>query len=204
MSERSLYTPKASQNCNEIYKIIKDFIAEHNYSPTTRDIVKRTNLKSVSSVHSYIKELENRGLIIRENSKSRSIRLANTPETITLPVVGVVAAGEPILAEENILDNVKLPTDLAGSGTFILRVEGDSMKNAGILSGDKVVVKQQSTCDNGEIAVCLIDDSVTIKRFYAENGHYRLQPENDSYKPIIVDEISIIGKVIGLYRNLSN
>ncbi|MDO5329524.1 MAG: transcriptional repressor LexA [Coriobacteriia bacterium] len=204
MGKTSLKTPKASANCKEIYSIIKDFINEHNYSPTTRDIVKRTKLKSVSSVHSYIKELERRGLIYREDNKSRSISLVNNPKSVTLPVVGAIAAGSPIIAEENIIDNVKLPAELAGQGTFVLRVEGNSMIDAGILDGDNIIVRQQTNIENGDIAVCLIEDSATVKRFFKENGKYRLHPENSTLDDIIVDECQICGKVIGLYRNLSN
>ena len=203
--KQTLYTAKATANCQEILQIIKDFIADHDYSPTARDIMKRTKLKSVSSVHAYIIELENKGLITRENNKSRSIKLsgsAGTSPRVDLPVVGDVAAGSPILAEQNISENVTLPADLAGRGNFILKVRGNSMIDAGIYDGDKVIVRQQKTIKNGEIAVVLLGDEATVKRFYKEKDHFRLQPENKRMKPIIVDECELCGKVIGLYRSI--
>lgn len=202
---KTLYTAKATANCQEILQIIKDFIADHDYSPTARDIMKRTKLKSVSSVHAYIIELENKGLITRENNKSRSIKLsgaAGTSPKVDLPIVGEVAAGFPILAEENITENVTLPADLAGRGNFILTVRGNSMIDAGIFDGDKVIVRQQKTIKNGEIAVVLMGNEATVKRFYKEKGHFRLQPENKRMKAMIVDECELCGKVIGLYRNI--
>lgn len=202
---KTLYTAKATANCEEILQIIKDFIAEHDYSPTARDIMKRTKLKSVSSVHAYIIELENKGLITREDNKSRSIKLsgsAGSSPKVELPVVGQVAAGSPILAEENIEENVTLPVDLAGRGNFILKVRGNSMIDAGIYDGDKVIVRSQKTIKNGEIAVVLLGDEATVKRFYKEKNHYRLQPENKRMKAIIVDECELCGKVIGLYRSI--
>ena len=203
--KQTLYTAKATANCQEILQIIKDFIADHEYSPTARDIMKRTKLKSVSSVHAYIIELENKGLITREDNKSRSIKLsgsAGTSPRVDLPVVGDVAAGTPILAEQNISENVTLPADLAGRGNFILKVRGNSMIDAGIYDGDKVIVRQQKTIKNGEIAVVLLGDEATVKRFYKEKDHFRLQPENKRMKPIIVDECELCGKVIGLYRSI--
>ena len=203
--KQTLYTAKATANCQEILQIIKDFIADHDYSPTARDIMKRTKLKSVSSVHAYIIELENKGLITRENNKSRSIKLsgsAGTSPRVDLPVVGDVAAGSPILAEQNISENVTLPADLAGRGNFVLKVRGNSMIDAGIYDGDKVIVRQQKTIKNGEIAVVLLGDEATVKRFYKEKDHFRLQPENKRMKPIIVDECELCGKVIGLYRSI--
>lgn len=202
---KTLYTAKATANCQEILQIIKDFITDHNYSPTARDIMKRTKLKSVSSVHAYIVELENKGLITRENNKSRSIKLSGCAATsphIDLPVIGEVAAGSPILAEENISENVTLPSDLAGKGNFILKIRGNSMIDAGIFDGDHVIVRQQKTIKNGEIAVVLLDDEATVKRFYKEKDHYRLQPENKRMKPIIVDKCELCGRVIGLYRSI--
>ena len=202
---KTLYTAKATANCQEILQIIKDFIADHDYSPTARDIMKRTKLKSVSSVHAYIIELENKGLITREDNKSRSIKLsgnAGTSPRVDLPVIGEVAAGSPILADQNITENVTLPADLAGKGTFILKVRGNSMIDAGIFDGDKVIVRQQKTIKNGEIAVVLLGDEATVKRFYKEKNHYRLQPENKKMKAIITDECELCGKVIGLYRSI--
>ena len=202
---KTLYTAKATANCQEILQIIKDFIADHDYSPTARDIMKRTKLKSVSSVHAYIIELENKGLITREDNKSRSIKLsgsAGVSPKVELPVIGTVAAGSPILAEENIEENVALPADLAGRGNFILKVRGNSMIDAGIYDGDKVIVRQQKTIKNGEIAVVLLGDEATVKRFYKEKNHFKLVPENKRMKPMIVDECELCGKVIGLYRNI--
>lgn len=203
--KKTLYTAKATANCQEILQIIKDFIAEYDYSPTARDIMKRTKLKSVSSVHAYILELENKGLITRENNKSRSIKLsgsAGISPKVDLPVVGEVAAGTPILAEQNITENVSLPADLAGRGTFVLKVRGNSMIDAGIYDGDHVIVRSQKTIKNGEIAVVLLNDEATVKRFYKEKTHYKLQPENKRMKAIITDECQLCGKVIGLYRSI--
>lgn len=203
--KKTLYTAKATANCQEILQIIKDFIAEYDYSPTARDIMKRTKLKSVSSVHAYILELENKGLITRENNKSRSIKLSGSAATspkVELPVIGEVAAGSPILAEENITENVPLPADLAGRGNFILKVRGNSMIDAGIFNGDSVIVRSQKTIKNGEIAVVLVNDEATIKRFYKEKSHIRLQPENKKMKPIITTNCKLCGKVIGLYRSI--
>ena len=199
-------TTKAQSNCRAILQIIKDFIAEYDYSPTARDIVKRSSLKSVSSVHGYILELERQGLIKREGNKSRSIKLsgsAATSSSVSLPVIGEVAAGLPITAEENIIDNVPLPADLAGRGSFVLRVRGNSMIDVGIFDGDCVIVREAKEVANGEIAVVLLGDEATVKRFYKEKGHIRLQPENRRMDPIEVKECTVCGKVIGLYRSIS-
>lgn len=205
MAKKRLSTPKAAKNCEKILQIIRDFIKKEGYSPTARDIMRKSKLKSVSSVHAYIVELEKQGYITKANNKSRSIQLSGKyaePSRIDLPLIGKVAAGSPILAEENIVENLSLPKDLAQKGSFVLKVEGNSMINAGIYDGDKVVVKQQKTVENGEIAVVMIDDEATIKRFYKDKTKIRLHPENNRMKDIIVDDCQVCGKVIGLYRSL--
>lgn len=205
MTNKKLSTPKATKNCERILAIIRDFIENEGYSPTARDIMKRSKLKSVSSVHAYICELENQGLITKANNKSRSIKLAGKyaePSRKDLPLVGKVAAGSPILAEENISENLSLPEDLAKNGSFVLEVKGNSMIDAGIYNGDKIIVKQQNVADNGDIVVALIDDEATVKRFYKEKTNIRLHPENKRMKDIIVPNCDICGKVIGLYRSL--
>ncbi|MBQ9765814.1 MAG: transcriptional repressor LexA [Lachnospiraceae bacterium] len=191
----------------EILEFIKDEIMKKGYPPTVRDICAAVNLKSTSSVHSHLETLDKNGYIRRDPTKPRAIEILdenfyNTRcEVATVPVVGRVAAGEPILAVENVDTYFPLPTDmLSNRETFILVVKGESMINMGIFDGDYLVVEQCNTANNGDVVVALVDDSATVKRFYKENGHYRLQPENDYMEPIIVDHVEILGKVTGLYR----
>lgn len=196
-------TPKQQ----EILDYIKDEILKKGYPPTVREICETVNLKSTSSVHAHLETLEKNGHIRRDPTKPRAIEICDDSfqmvrtEMISIPVVGNVAAGQPILAEENIEDYFPVPADIVPKGeSFILNVRGESMINAGILNGDKVFVNSGSAANNGDIVVALIDDSATVKTFYKENGRIRLQPENDTMDPIIVDSCQILGKVYGVLR----
>ena len=200
-----------------IYDFIKSYSDEHGYPPSVREIGTAVGLASPSTVHMHLKVLEEQGLIKRDSKKPRTIEvMGKQPSSnesiatvtqdldanvIKLPLVGRVAAGTPILAEQNIEDTLALPTSIVGdASSFILRVRGESMINAGIFDGDYIVVKEQQDAHDGEIVVALIDDSATVKTFYKENGYYRLQPENDTMDPIIVDHVEILGKVFGVFR----
>ena len=191
----------------EILEYIKESILKRGYPPAVREICQAVHLKSTSSVHSHLAALEEKGYIRRDPTKPRTIEILddtfnfNRREMVNIPVVGTVAAGEPLLAQEHIEDYFPFPAEiLPNAETFMLHVRGESMVNAGILPGDQLIVEQRSTAENGEIVVALLDDSATVKRFYKEKGHYRLQPENDVMEPIITDHVEILGKVIGLIR----
>lgn len=191
----------------EILDYIKQEILDRGYPPAVREICKAVNLKSTSSVHSHLETLEKNGYIKRDATKPRAIEICDDnfqmlrTETTSLPIVGRVAAGQPILAEQNIESYFPVPSENVPSGeSYVLKVHGTSMINAGILDGDYIFVNSCSTAENGEIVVALIDDSATVKRFYKEKGHIRLQPENDEMEPIIVDRCIILGKVFGVYR----
>ena len=191
----------------EILEYIKDTILKKGYPPAVREICQAVHLKSTSSVHSHLAALEEKGYIRRDPTKPRTIEILddtfnfNRREMVNIPVIGTVAAGEPILAQGHIEDYFPFPAEaLPNAETFMLHVKGESMINAGILPGDQLIVEQRSTAENGEIVVALLDDSATVKRFYKEKGHYRLQPENDAMDPIITDHVEILGKVIGLIR----
>lgn len=199
---------KISPKQAEILEYIKNEIINRGFPPTVRDICDAVNLKSTSSVHSHLETLERNGYIRRDPTKPRAIEIVDDNfnlarrELVNVPVVGRVAAGEPILAAENVENYFPIPAEfMPNSQTFMLNVKGESMVNAGILDGDQILVQQQSTAENGEIVVALIDDSATVKTFYKEDGYYRLQPENDAMEPIIVQgELQILGKVIGVFR----
>lgn len=199
---------RISDKQQEILDYIKEEIMAHGYPPSVREICRAVGLKSTSSVHSHLETLEKNGYIKRDPTKPRTIEIMDETfynvqrrELANVPVIGRVAAGMPLLAEENITDYVPIPVEfLPNEETFILVVKGESMIKAGIYDGDKIIVKRQSTADNGNIVVALVDDSATVKRFYKEKGHYRLQPENDAMEPIIVDNVEVLGKVIGLFR----
>ena len=191
----------------EILEFIKACILKKGYPPTVREICEKVQLKSTSSVHSHLESLEKNGYIRRDPTKPRAIEILDESfnmlrrEMVNVPVVGTVAAGQPILAEQNIDNYFPIPAELLpNSETFMLKVRGNSMIDVGIYDGDRVIVEQTSVAENGEIVVALIDDSATVKRFFKENGHYRLQPENATMDPIIVDKVQILGKVIGLLR----
>lgn len=191
----------------EILEYIKSQILNKGYPPSVRDICEAVNLKSTSSVHAHLETLEKNGYIRRDPTKPRAIEIIDDNfnltrrEVVNVPLIGQVAAGQPILAVENITNYFPIPAEfLNNSETFMLNVKGDSMINMGIYDGDMIIVRRQQTADNGEVIVALVDDSATVKRFYKEDGHYRLQPENDFMDPIIVDNVEIVGKVIGLIR----
>ena len=194
---------------------IEKHIREKGFGPTVREVCQDLGLSSPSTVHVHLKALEEKGFIKRDPLKSRSISLTYQPEgepniiaadfgrVIDVPLVGNVAVGTPILAEENITDTIALPTDIVGDApSFALSVRGDSMIEAGINDGDYVVVKEQPTADNGEIVVAIIGDGATVKRFYKEKGRIRLQPENSSMEPIFVNECLIAGKVVAVFRRI--
>ncbi len=193
-------------------KVFYDYIAEaihvQGYPPSVRDIQQALDIKSTSTVHAYLQRLEEKGYIRKSDRKSRSLRVSDpTPATrdvAHVPVVGTVAAGIPILAAENIEDYVDVPLthrSLKSSDLFALRVKGESMIGVGIMNGDIIVVKKENVARNGEIVVALVGDEATVKTYYKENGHFRLQPENPTMEPIIVeDELLILGKVISVHR----
>ena len=192
-------------------KMILDFLKKETlmkgYPPSVREICEAVGLKSTSTVHGHLERLEKKGLIRRDPTKPRAIEIVDDDfqlarrEMVNVPILGRVAAGTPILAEENIEDYFPIPVNYApNTNAFMLRVKGNSMINAGIFENDLVLVQQQKTARNGEIVVALIDDSATVKTFFRESDHIRLQPENDTMKPIIVPEADILGKVVGLYR----
>lgn len=198
---------KISAKQQEILDFIKDVILKKGYPPTVREICETVNLKSTSSVHAHLESLEKYGFIRRDPTKPRAIEICDDSfqivrrEMVSLPIVGNVAAGQPILAEENIEEYFPVPAEMVPGGeSFILKVRGDSMINAGIFNGDQIFVNCCDTAKNGDIVVALIDDSATVKTYYKENNHIRLQPENDSMEPIIVDDCKIMGKVFGVYR----
>ena len=198
---------KISAKQQEILDYIKDEILKRGYPPTVREICETVNLKSTSSVHSHLETLEKNGYIRRDPTKPRAIEICDDSfqmvrtEMVSIPVIGNVAAGQPIFAEENIQDYYPVPAEDVPKGeSFILKVRGESMINAGIFSGDRIFVNSCNTANNGDIVVALIDDSATVKTFYRENGHIRLQPENDTMEPIIVNDCQIVGKVFGVLR----
>lgn len=198
---------KISSKQQEILDYIKDEILKRGYPPAVREICEAVHLKSTSSVHAHLETLEKNGYIRRDPTKPRAIEICDDnfqmvrTEMVSIPVVGRVAAGAPILAEENIESYFPIPADMVPRGeSFMLKVKGDSMINAGIFSGDQIFVNACNTASNGDMVVALIDDSATVKTFYKEEGHIRLQPENDEMDPIIVEDCQIIGKVYGVLR----
>ena len=200
---------KISAKQEEILEYIKSQILERGFPPSVRDICEAVHLKSTSSVHSHLETLEKNGYIRRDPTKPRAIEILDDDfnltrrEVVNVPIIGHVAAGEPILATENIENYFPIPVEyMPNEETFMLKVKGESMINAGIFNGDNVLVKKQPNAENGDIVVALVDDSATVKTFYKEDGYYRLQPENDTMDPIIVKECSILGKVFGVFRFL--
>ena len=191
----------------EILEFIKEEILEKGYPPTVREICETVGVRSTSSVHSHLNTLEKNGFIRRDPTKPRAIEICDDSfqmvrtEMVSMPIVGRVAAGEPILAQQNIEEYFPVPAEvLPGGESFMLRVHGESMINAGILDGDLIMVNCVNTARNGDMVVALVDDSATVKTFYKENGHIRLQPENDTMDPIIVPDCTILGKVFGVFR----
>ncbi len=200
---------KISSKQKEILEFMKNEILSKGYPPAVREICEAVNLKSTSSVHSHLETLEKNGYIRRDPAKPRAIEIVDDNfnltrrEIVNVPIVGTVTAGQPILAVENIESYFPIPMDyMPNQETFMLKVKGESMVNAGIFDGDTILVQKQSHAKNGDFVVALIEDSVTVKTFYKEKDYYRLQPENDYMDPIIVSEVDIIGKVIGLFRML--
>ncbi len=201
---------KRTNRENEILEFINEQVRLKGYPPSIREICTAVGLSSPSTVHTYLKKLEDKGLLVKDGSKTRAIRLVETEaermaepiaEYLSVPVVGSVAAGQPILAQENVTDTFPLPMVFAhNKNVFMLKVKGDSMIEAGILSGDYVIVEQQETARNGDIVVALLDDSATVKTFYRENDYIRLQPENEALSPILVRDVKILGKVTGVFR----
>ena len=198
---------KISEKQREILEYIKQEILQRGYPPAVREICEAVNLKSTSSVHSHLETLEKNGYIRRDPTKPRAIEILDDDfnltrrEVVNVPVIGQVAAGEPILAEQNIQDYFPIPVEyMPNAEAFMLKVKGESMIGAGIFSGDTVLVQRQSDARNGDMVVALVDDSATVKTFYKEDGHYRLQPENDTMDPIIVDHCEVLGKVFGVFR----
>lgn len=198
---------KITAKQQEILNFIKSEILSKGYPPAVREICEAVHLKSTSSVHSHLETLEKNGYIRRDPTKPRAIEIMDDEfnlarrEIVNVPVIGNIAAGEPIFAEQHIEGYFPvLPDNMPSGNAFMLNVHGESMINVGIYDGDKILVREQNTASNGEIVVALIEDSATVKTFYKEDGYYRLQPENDTMEPIIVDHVEILGKVVGLFR----
>ena len=198
---------KITTKQQEILEYIKQEILQRGYPPAVREICEAVKLKSTSSVHAHLETLEKNGYIRRDPTKPRAIEIVDDTfnlqrrEMVNVPIVGHVAAGQPILATENVENYFPIPMEMMPNAqTFMLRVKGESMINAGIFDGDLILVQQQSTARNGDMVVALVDDSATVKTFYKEADHIRLQPENDFMEPIIVKEVSILGKVFGVFR----
>lgn len=198
---------KISDKQREILEYIKKEILNRGYPPAVREICEAVDLKSTSSVHSHLETLEKNGYIRRDPTKPRAIEIIDDNfnltrrEVVNVPMLGRVAAGQPILAVENIDNYFPIPAEfMPNEESFMLRVKGESMINVGILDGDNILVKRQKDARNGDIVVALVDDSATVKTFYRENGHIRLQPENDDMDPIIVPDCEILGKVFGVFR----
>ena len=201
---------KITDKQREILEYIKEMILKKGYPPAVREICEAVHLKSTSSVHSHLESLEKNGYIRRDPTKPRTIEILDDDfaltrrELVNVPVIGTVAAGTPILAEQNIEDYLPIPAGiLPNKEVFMLKVKGNSMIEAGIYNGDKVIVAKQPNAENGDKVVALVDDSATVKTFYKENGHFRLQPENSSMDPIILDQVEILGNVIGLFRMMN-
>ena len=198
---------KISAKQQEILDFLKNTILSTGYPPTVREICEAVHLKSTSSVFQHLEKLEKNGYIKRDESKPRAIEIIDDNynmlrrETVSVPMVGRVAAGQPLLAVQNVESYFPIPAEyMPNAQSFMLRVKGDSMINIGIFDGDTIIVQQQKTAKNGDIVVALVEDSATVKTFYKEDGHIRLQPENDNMEPIIVDDCLILGKVFGVMR----
>lgn len=184
-----------------VFKFIQKFISENGFAPSVREICKECNIKSTATVYNIINQLKERGLLDKSDVKRRAISLKN--KTVTVPLIGTVAAGQPILASQNYEDFFTLPENIfTGEELFMLTVKGDSMVKIGIFDGDKVVVEKQQTADNGDIVVALVEDSATVKRFFKRDGKIILHPENDDMSDFVFDNVEILGKVVGLIRKI--
>lgn len=200
---------QTTERQQRILEVIHEFTAERGYPPSVREIGERVGLSSSSTIHAHLKTLERRGLISRDPTKPRALRSEVTPhgppvpETIVMPVIGKVAAGVPITAQENVEGEFVLPASFTrASDGFMLRVQGDSMIDAAILDGDLIVVRPQRTANNGEIVVAMVEGEATVKRFYKEDGRIRLQPENPVMEPIYASDVTVIGRVEAVVRKL--
>ena len=192
---------KIDEKLQVVLEYVENYILENGYAPTVRDICRDLKVKSTATAHSYLNKLNERGLIKKADDKKRAVTSVGGSFTRGVPLIGTVTAGSPIFATENYEDYYNLPKDFnATSDTFLLRVKGDSMKNAGILNGDKIVVRKQETAENGDIAVVLIEDSATVKRFYKKGGKIILHPENEAYEDIVLNDVIVLGVVEGLIR----
>jgi len=205
--EKKNLTDQLTERQTKILNYIREVTKTRNYPPSVREIGENVGLSSSSTVHNHLNQLERRGLIKRDPSKSRTVQLVQDAEldqkrrnAVSVPVIGNVAAGSPILAEQNIEDHILLSPDLAKDGYFLLRVRGDSMINAGILDNDLVLVRPQHEATNGSIVVALIDGDATVKRFERSNGHVKLIAENPAYEPIVTNNLSLVGVVRGVIR----
>jgi repressor LexA len=199
---------KLTKRQQEIFDFIKRYSSQNGYPPTVRDIGKAVGLTSSSTVHAHLANLEKVGVLRRDPTKPRAMEILEKAKRAVLPrglpIVGRVAAGQPLLAEENIEDYVEVPQIAGGGdGEYVLKVQGDSMKDAGILEGDYVVVHSTETAQNGEIVVALLGEEATVKRFYKESDHVRLQPENDALEPILTRDVQVLGRVVGVFRRVT-
>lgn len=192
---------KIDEKIIAVAEYLRNYQSENGYPPSVREICRELGIKSTATAHYYLDKLEERGVITRDANKNRAITLSDAPEYVSLPLVGTVTAGEPILAVENLEGYYPLPPEYVGNGTcFLLQVKGESMIEAGILNGDKIICEKAETADNGDIVVALIDDSATVKRFFRRDGKIILHPENQTMSDIVVEQASIIAKVKGLLR----
>lgn len=191
------------ENDDKVYHFIMDFINEYGYAPTVREICKGCNIKSTATPYQIMNRLVERGLIKKTGNRNRAVSLANQGPTVSAPLIGTVAAGQPIFASENYEEYFTIPGNFfEGDDLFLLNIQGSSMIKIGMFDGDIVVVRRQDTAENGEIVVALVDDSATVKRFFKRNGKIILHPENDDMEDFIFDDVQILGKVVGLMRNI--
>lgn len=192
---------RTENKIDEVFAFVKKYITENGYAPSVREICKACELKSTATAFTYLNELAERGLINKTNTKNRAVSLKQN--AVTVPLIGTVAAGQPIFATENYEDFYSIPSNFfEGENLFMLNVHGDSMIKIGMFDGDKIIVKKQESADNGDIVVALVDDSATVKRFFKCDGKVILHPENDDMQDFIFDDVKIIGKVVGLIRNI--
>lgn len=193
---------KTDEKLNNVFSYVEGYILNYGYPPSVREICRDLSIKSTATCHSYLKRLEEQGLISISGSKKRAIMLTKPKaDCISVPLIGSIAAGTPILADENLEEYYPLSRDFESYGeTFMLNVRGDSMREIGIYNGDKVIIRKQETAENGEIVAALIDDSATVKRFFKKNGKFILHPENEAYNDIVTENVVVLGKVVGLIR----
>lgn len=192
---------RGNNKSQEVFDFIQKFIAENGYSPTVREICKACDIKSTATAFTYVNQLALRGIINKADNKNRAVSLKQN--VVTVPLIGTVAAGQPIFATENYEGFYSIPGNFfSGEDLFMLNVHGDSMINIGMYEGDKIIVKRQETADNGDIVVAMVDDGATVKRFFKRDGKFILHPENDDMQDFVFDEVTVLGKVIGLIRNI--